>query len=289
MKRQFRSVLLAIVWPCAGLSGCGVLSSETKSSLGEVDQLLARVESVQVESTVSRERSHAALEILQTLVQPEFDGDAAKTFEGFRSAIEVSEQQAQRLGESVTPMKEAAEDVFRRWTHDLEGIGNTRLRAQSHVRLEETRARYEAVLSAVTTAQVTFDAFNADLRDHALFLGHDFNGAAVSAVRSEVSALAEREKDLDQRLDACDAAARRYVEASALHGQLSTNQPAPAANAAASTPQVAPTQAQPANKPAPKPAAEGAQPKKPVATLPPRPDGQPAPAEPAPVDPPKQR
>ena len=279
MKSQIRSVLLALVWPCAGLCGCGVLSSETKSSLGEVDELLARVESVQVESTVSKERSHAALAILESLVHPQFGGDPAKTFEGFQSAIEASEQEAQRLGESVGPLKDSAERVFQRWTHDLEAIGNTRLRAQSHVRLEETRARYEAVLSSVTTALVTYDAFNADLRDHALFLGHDFNAAAVGAVRNEVLALAERKRDLDQRLEACDGAARRYVEATALHGQLVGATGEPAAAVPAPAPEAA------AQKSAP----EAPAPKKSVATLPPRADGQAAPApEPASSEPPKQ-
>lgn len=271
MRRELRSVLWAIVGPCAVLSGCGVLSSQTKSSLGEVDDLLARVESVQVESTVSKERAHAALALLASLVHPQFGGDPAKTFESFKSSIEASEQEAQRLGESVGPLKEAAEQVFQRWTHDLEGIGNTRLRAQSHVRLEETRARYESVLASVTTALVTFDAFNADLRDHALFLGHDFNAAAVGAVRGEVLALAERKRDLDQRLEACDGAARRYVEATALHGQLLNTAQQPAA----SVPErpAAEVEAAP-----PKPAGETAAPRKSVATLPPRADGQAAPA-----------
>lgn len=271
MKSAFFPALLAVVAPCALLSGCGLLSSERKSSLNQVDQLLSSIEGVQVESTVAKERSRAALELLEKLSRPDFAGDPAKTYSDFMAAIEASEGQAAKLSESVEPMKESAEEVFAQWTKDLEAIGNTRLRASSHVRMEETRARYEAVLTAAATAQVTFDAFNADLRDHALFLGHDFNSAAVAAIMSEVAALAERSKDLDQRLDACDAAARRYVEAAALHGQLATAAPGE------TTAPAAPSAAQPA--------ADPAAPKKQVATLPPRADGQSAPSEPAPTTP----
>ncbi len=267
MRSVFLPAVLAILAPCAFLSGCSLLSGEQKSSLNQVDLLLSSIESVQVESTVSKERSRAALELLEKLARPDFAGDATQTYGSFVAAIDASEKQAAKLSESVEPMKESAEEVFQQWTKDLEAIGNTRLRAQSHVRMEETRARYEAVLTATATAQVTFDAFNADLRDHALFLGHDFNRSAVSAIAGEVTALAERSKDLDQRLDACDAAARRYVEAAALHGQL--------AGKPGTQPDTATAQAAP--PPAPKPA----EPKKTIATLPPRADGQSAPVDPA--------
>ncbi|MBK7644279.1 MAG: DUF2959 family protein [Planctomycetes bacterium] len=274
MRSALLFSLFLIAAPCALLTGCSVLSGDSKTSLNEVDGLLSRIESVQVESTVAKERARAALEMLEKLARPDFAGDAAQTYSGFVASIDASEKQAAKFSESVEPMKESAEDVFKQWTKDLEAIGNTRLRAASHVRMEETRARYEAVVTATATAQVTLDAFNADLHDHALFLGHDFNHAAVTAIASEVVALAERSKELDQRLDACDAAARRYVEAAALHGQLTATKPgskgAPAA--AAPTP-VATTQQQPAA-----PVVEPAAPKKSVATLPPRADGQSAPA-----------
>ncbi len=275
MRSAFLSALMAIVAPCAFLSGCSLLGGEEKSTLNQVDQLLSSIETVQVEATVSKERSRAALELLEKLARPDFAGDAPQTFSSFVAAIDASQKQAAKLAESTEPMKEAADAVFEQWTKDLEAIGNTRLRAQSHVRMEETRARYEAVVTASATAQVTLDAFNADLHDHALFLGHDFNRDAVSAIVGEVAALAERSKDLDQRLDACDAAARRYVEAAALHGQLAAK---PGAQPDASaTAQVAPPAAKAAD-PAPK---------KPVATLPPRADGQSAPADPAATVPPK--
>jgi uncharacterized protein (DUF885 family) len=263
------------------LPGCSVFSSDQKTGLSEVDRLLSSIETVQVESTVAKERSRAALDMLEKLARPDFAGDAAQTYNGFVGAIDTSEKQAQKLNECLSPMKEAAEDVFKQWTKDLEAIGNTRLRASSHVRMEEARARYEAVVTASATAQVTLDAFNADLRDHALFLAHDYNKTAVSAITGEVAALAERAKDLDQRLDACDAAARRYVEAAALHGQLAVaktdGQPAPGAT----PPAPAAT-----NPNAPKPAQDPAAAKKPVATLPPRADGQSAPSDPAQGTPP---
>ncbi len=233
-----RSVFLpAIVASCIFLSGCSLLMGEQKNTLSQVDQLLASIERVQAESAVSKERSHAALDQLVQLARPEFEGDAAQAYADYVEAIGASQQQAAKLRDSVEPMKDAAGDVFQQWTKDLEAMHNTRLRSQSRARMDETRKRYEAVVSASAAAQASLEAFNADLHDHALFLGHDFNREAVAAITGEVAALAERAKDLDQRFDACGSAARRYIEAAGLHGQVASDKPAdPAPSTAQSVP-----------------------------------------------------
>jgi hypothetical protein len=237
MRAALLPALIAIVAPCAFLSGCSLLGGGEKNSVSEVDRLLACIESVQAESSVSKERSHAALEQLEQLARPEFDGDAAQAYASFVEAIGASQKQADKFAESVGPMKDSAAEVFEQWTKDLDEIHSTRLRAQSRARMDETRKRYEAVVGASAAAQVSLGAFNADLHDQALFLSHDFNRDAVSAISGEVAALAEREKDLDQRLDACNAAAQRYVEAAGLHAQQVSDKHADAAPATAqSTP-----------------------------------------------------
>lgn len=208
---------------CAPLFlGVGACSSTTEQaeSVQQVDDLLARIERVQAESLVSKEVAHTALAKLQALVQPEFAGDATKGFAALITDVERSKDQAAALLDSVTPMTESAETVFRRWTGDLESFGNTRLRQRSQARLEETRTRYLAVVRAAQAAQIAYDAFNADLGDHALFLGHDLNASAVAALRPEVTVLEEQIAELDRRFESCAAAAKEYVALSALHGQI---------------------------------------------------------------------
>jgi hypothetical protein len=225
MRRAILPAVLALLAPCAFLSGCSLLAGEQKNSLSQVDQLLANIQSVQAESGLSKERSHAALEQLEQLARPEFEGDPAQAYASLVAAIGTSQKQAAKMAESVEPMKDSAEELFQQWTKDLEAMHNTRLRAQSRARMDETRKRYEAVVGASANAQASLEAFNADLHDDALFLGHDSNRDAVSAIASEVSALAQREKDLDLRLDACHAAAQRYVEAAGLHGEIAPGKP----------------------------------------------------------------
>ncbi len=210
-----------------GLSACSSISNLSQSftnkgddSLDHVDGLLSRIERVQAESLVSKERADAALETLRVLVAPEFRGDAMSTHAALLDAIKLSDVQADRLRASVEPMKKLAESVFERWTKDLESFGNTSMRQRSQVRLEETRARYEDIVTAAVRAQIAYDAYNATLRDHALFLGNDMNAAAIAEIVGDVEKMGVYSQELDRRLEACAAACRTYVDAYALRGQV---------------------------------------------------------------------
>lgn len=198
---------------CAG-------TSERSESIEQVDELLRRIERVQAESAVAKESAHSALNELCTLVSPGFKGDAAMAFAKFVAASDASEEQGETLRDSVEPMRDAADALFRRWTKDMEAFGNSRMRQRSQTRLDETRTSYQSIVGASQAAQIALDAFHDDLRDHATFLRHDLNANSVASLRGDVRQLREQIEGLDMRFDATVAAARAYVESAALYGQV---------------------------------------------------------------------
>ena len=247
------------------LSSCSLqtLGVKQKGGLERVDELLSYVEGVQVEATVSKERSQAALESLRRLVAPEFKGDPATGHKELVLAVEQTSDQADALKASVRPLRKTGEKVFARWTEDLESFGNLAMRQRSQERLEETRRRYDAILAAAVAAQLAYDSFNGDLNDHALFLEHDFNATSVALMAQELDGLRTRHKELLKRLDASAAACQAYVEFSAPSAQVAPVVETPAAMPVG-PPRLLPrprpnTRAPPpAKKPAPKPAPKSA-------------------------------
>jgi hypothetical protein len=208
-----------------GLASCAALTGEpeTKSeSLTRVDDLLARVERVQVEALVSKDRAHAALEALRAISAVDFEGDAQAAHVALVTAIDESQRQAQTLGGNAGPLRTAAEQLFTSWTADLESFGNKSMRKRSQVRMEQTRERCEAVISSLVAAHVAYDAFNNDLHDQALFLANDFNSAAVAVIADDVASMDDQVHELDGRLKACVASCKSYLESNALRGQLET-------------------------------------------------------------------
>ena len=209
-----------------GTSAC-VSSSKQSAGLRQVDDLLGQIERVHAETILAREKSHAVLESLETIAAPNYAGDPLAGFTAFVAAIDLSEQQALALRRSVEPMKSSAETVFARWASDLEGFQSAQMRARSQTRLLETRQLYEAIVTAVDPLQWSLDAYNATLRDHALFLGHDFNASSLSALGGGIDELSDQLDELDVGFDSCEKAASAYVRSTALVGQIDAA-PAPA-------------------------------------------------------------
>ncbi len=278
--RSFVAALAA----CAAFTACAG-KTQRSQSVQQVDELLTHIERVQVETAVAKDAAHAVLSDLCALVSPSFKGDAAPAFAEFMESAELAEQQGDVLSKSVEPMQRAADELFHRWTKDLENFGNTRMRQRSQARLDETRTRYQSILGATQAAQIALDAYNNDLKDHALFLRHDLNATSVETIRGDVRLLNEQIQDLDKRFDATTAAARAYVESAALYGQVGEDADATTATDPNSTTTTTPS------KTAPNPFAK----KKPVSTLKPKTttstttttpttDTKPAPAPETPVD-----
>lgn len=222
------------------LSFFACMSTEKTQGLTRVDDLLTRVEQVQIESAVAREKASAAFDAFGQIVAPNFEGDPIAVFNSLVEKISASKAQAAKLEACVGPMKETADSVFLSWTTDLEKFGNTNLRQASQSRLAETRSRYSAVHDAATAALVSINAFNSDLSDQALFLEHDFNAAAVSVIALEVPALTNQARDLGKRLNVCVKASKAYIAASALRGQVDAPAPPPQPEVAVQKPAVPP-------------------------------------------------
>jgi len=217
-KPTVRSYVSIVSVLCAAAACAG--TSERSESVEQVDELLTRIERLQAETAVAKGAAHETLQELCTIVSPNFRGDAAAEFAKFLAASERSEEQAEVLRQVAAPMQESADELFHRWTKDMEAFGNSRMRQRSQTRLDETRTRFHGIVGAAQAAQIALDAFHDDVGDHALFLRHDLNSASVESLRADVRILNEQVQALDTRFDATVAAARAYVESAALYGQV---------------------------------------------------------------------
>jgi hypothetical protein len=209
------SSLLVLV----GLSSCAS-SSKKSESLRNVDDLLDQIELVHVDCELGGQAAHDALARLEELVDPDFVGDPTLAYGEFVGAIELSEKQASTLGKRIATMEGAAVSVFDKWTQDLEVFSSEKMRERSAQRLEQTRERYQAIVTAAVPSHEAYLQLNAGLRDLAIYLGHDFNQASVSAIQDDVGDLSEMSAVLDGHFDGTLAAAQAYVRASAMPGNM---------------------------------------------------------------------
>lgn len=208
--------LLASIPVTGLLQGCS--SSGKAAGIRQVDDLISRIERVHLESELSRERIKSVMDSLRGVVTMDQEADVVETFAAFTAAIAASEQQSNKLRSAIGPMKSSADAVFARWTQDLGDFSSAEMRRRSTERMDETRARYDAIVASVGPAVTNFEIFNSGLRDLSLFLGHDLNTQAVQSVGGEVQVLADDAITLNTKLVATLEACREYVRAAAPTG-----------------------------------------------------------------------
>ncbi len=225
MNRRIVTNALAAVLPLTMITGCVTTNN---GGPAKVEGLVGWVERVYVETELAKESAHSALETLKTIAASDFDGEAVAAYTQLMTAIKGSEDQARKVRANVVSMQRAARPVFTQWTNDLENFSSPEMRRRSLTRLADTRERYDAIVTTAEPAQTAYDAFNKSLRDHALFLGHDFNPTAVAEIQDGVKRLASTIAELDAQFDACLAAAQGYTRSAALPvGATPQTQPVP--------------------------------------------------------------
>ncbi|MCZ6787053.1 MAG: DUF2959 family protein [Planctomycetota bacterium] len=222
MSSTFARTLVVVVL-LTGLTGCQTMEDlyydvfgRESGSPSQVSDLVGSIERVYVDSELAKEKVQGAIVALQGIVASDFQGDAVSAYAIYVQAVERSEEQAEKLEGTVEEMKDAAEPVFEQWHDDLKAITNVEMRQRSRKRLMATRERYDAIVAAVEPAQHSYEEINELLRDHALFLGNDFNPASVAHLQEEVRVLTKQTAELDRDFDACLVAARKYIDATAL-------------------------------------------------------------------------
>ncbi|MEZ5963615.1 MAG: DUF2959 family protein [Planctomycetota bacterium] len=217
---------LALVASALLLPACGMFSGQDKS-LAQVDDLVSCIERVHVDSELAKQAATLAMSRLQAMVAPDFQSDAVLAHAELVRAIEDAEKQAKDLRYSVDRMKRAADPVFSRWTRDIQAMQSPEIKQRSQTRFDETKARYDAIVEAVDPTLRAYDTFNRGIKDHALFLGHDFNPSAVATIEAEVRKLAGSSQELGSGFDRCMQSARAYVDSAALPMRVEAARPAP--------------------------------------------------------------
>lgn len=214
MHRSVRSRAHALLFVIA--AGCAATASREESP-EKVDAMVTWIERVHVEAERSRLAVAESFERLNVLAAGRFDKEpAAVSYAKFVQTTDEAQAQAKRFREVVGPMLASAQPVFAQWQKDLATIASERMRKVSETRYAIAKERYDAITRVAVPAQDQMDTYVKALRDHAAFLANDLNASAIDEIQAEVKAVAKVARELDRRMESCQAAARAYVEESSL-------------------------------------------------------------------------
>jgi len=174
----------------AGLSliGCqkAYYGALEKAGYHKRDILVTRVEKAQESQTEAKEQFASALEQFTSVVN--FDGGSLEDrYSSLNSEFEKSEARAEDVSNRIDSVQSVAEALFDEWEDELGSYSSKSLRRQSEQQLEQTAGQYQGLIAAMRKAEDRIEPVLDAFRDNVLYLKHNLNARAVSALKGELS------------------------------------------------------------------------------------------------------
>jgi len=210
---QLRAALLLLLI-AALLAGCQAVRYRTLEAIGveKRDILSARVESARDAQDDAREEFSSALEQFRATVA--FDGgDLESLYDRLDRAYERSLADATRVRDRIERVRDVAEDLFDEWSDELDQYENADLRRRSAELLRETKSRYERMMAAMRRAEASMDPVLRSFQDQVLFLKHNLNAQAISALKAELDDIESDTETLIRAMNEAIAEANAFMRA----------------------------------------------------------------------------
>lgn len=172
------------------LSGCetAYYNAWEKVGVHKRDLLVDRIEDTQDAQEDTQEQFKDALEQYRAVVN--FDGgDLEKLYNKLNSEYEDSETAAQSIADNISRVEDVADDLFEEWENELALIKNRSLRQDSASKLHDTRYKYQQMVKSMRKAEKTVHPVLETLRDQVLYLKHNLNARAISALKGELNTI----------------------------------------------------------------------------------------------------
>lgn len=186
-------------------SGCTTIYYAAMERLGwaKRDILMERVQSARDSQERARNEFRDALQEFRAVVQVD-GGDLEEKYETVRDAYTDAAERAEDVRARVDAVENVGAALFREWSGEIAEMKDARLRTRSQQLYDDSRERFDRLLAAMRRAEASMTPVLETLRDQMLFLKHNLNAQAVSAMRGTLSGIetdvARLLRDLDQSI-----------------------------------------------------------------------------------------
>lgn len=208
-----RQQLLLLGLLMLSLSGCQTVYYNTMEKFGieKRDIMVDRVEAARDAQGEAGETFRSALERFQAVVG-EPDTALQQKYEEIRQAYDNSSEAADEVNQRIEKVEEVAAALFAEWENELDQYSDPQLRRDSAEKLQETRRRYDTLITAMHSAAERMAPVLGAFQDQVLFLKHNLNAQAVQGMRGELDRLERDVDDLIERMEQSIAESERFIQ-----------------------------------------------------------------------------
>ncbi|HDY91856.1 MAG TPA: DUF2959 domain-containing protein [Pseudoalteromonas sp.] len=212
MKKQtLLSVSMLVV--TLTLTGCqsAYYSAMEKVGVHKRDILIDRVEETKDSQQESQEEFKSALERLTTLI--DFNGgELQDTYNQLNDDYESSLNAANEVSTNINKVEDVAEALFDEWGDELEQYKSASLKRESSKKLAATQRQFDQLLRSMRSAESKMEPVLTSLHDNVLYLKHNLNAQAVSAIKGEFTNLKRDIQLLMNDMNKSIADSNKFIE-----------------------------------------------------------------------------
>ncbi len=172
------------------LTGCSNPYYSAMETVGvhKRDIMVDRVENARDAQQDAQEQFKSALEQFDSVVSLE-ETDLKKAYEQLNDEYEECVAIADKVSDRIDKVEAVSEALFDEWADEIKLYDNKELARASKEQLNNTRARYEEMLSHMQEAEKSMEPVLRIFRDNVLFLKHNLNAQAIGSLQDEFAGL----------------------------------------------------------------------------------------------------
>lgn len=196
------------------LCGCQSMQLGMLEKMGHPKRevLVDRVGKARDTQREAQQQFKDALEQFGSVVKYE-GGDLEAKYKELDSILQRSEAKANDVHQRIRNVDAVAEALFKEWRQELGQYNSDALRKESEQKWKQTRARYDELMVAMRKAEKTMEPVLRPLRDQVLYLKHNLNARALSAIQSELNRVESDVSSLVKEMNRAIAEADKFIAA----------------------------------------------------------------------------
>lgn len=184
-----RTMLTSLIFASAlVIAGCQstYYSAMEKVGVHKRDIMVDRIESTQEAQEEAQQQFKSALEQFQSVVN--FDGgDLEDAYTKLSDEYESSVKAAEQVRDRIDGVKSVSEALFDEWENELSLYSSDSLKRASANKLKDNRRKYQQMIRSLESSEKRMQPVLNAFQDQVLYLKHNLNARAVSALKGEFS------------------------------------------------------------------------------------------------------
>ena len=208
MQDKVRKLVLLFAVAVLVVGGMGAPVS-AQSANKQIDKLISRAGDMVDAMAAARLQIGTTVDDYNGIIGGEMDDNRA-AYKELQKALKKSEKSATSVVSEVQKMQEAADTYFASWESSMAEFSSDEMRQRSEQRMNDTRERYDGILTAGRETGDAFAPFVTQLKDQILFLGYDLNPSAIADLKGDAEKLNGQAKDVFEGVDATIETAEGY-------------------------------------------------------------------------------